>query len=470
MTSNKRSYARIGWLAATLALGVGLVAGAWMNRRAAASAAALLNTGQAEVLEAAARAAFHPWGPEVDSAALALFVEEHAESGLRYMALISPSGEVRAGAGVAAAPPEPPVRAAPGAELPLMEMGGRVRAWFFRPPGPGERGGVGSFDARAGGAAAAALAEPPGAQLGAARDSTPAAANRRDGRRDFARGGRAGGGSGQQAYLLLEFEPVVASSVVAGATRSLGLAGVAASILTLAAVLFWRLTEKYDAARLSLVEQRRLTQLGELSAVMAHEIRNPLASLKGNAQLLAEGLAPGSRERGRAERVIGEATRLESLTSDLLDFARSAPLDLKSVDPVAPVRASLADLGEEGFELDARRAPQRWALDPERVRQLLLNVLQNARQASPEGKKPSVRVAGEGKTLIYEVRDFGPGLPSGSEARIFDPFFTTRTKGTGLGLAVARRVAEMHGGTIAARNHPEGGALFRIEIPDGRGF
>jgi two-component system sensor histidine kinase HydH len=219
-----------------------------------------------------------------------------------------------------------------------------------------------------------------------------------------------------------------------------------------------------------LLEQRRLTQLGELSAVMAHEIRNPLASLKGNAQLLAEGLAPGSRERGRAERVIGEATRLESLTSDLLDFARSAPLDLKSVDPVAPVRASLADLGEEGFELDARRAPQRWALDPERVRQLLLNVLQNARQASPEGKKPSVRVAGEGKTLIYEVRDFGPGLPSGSEARIFDPFFTTRTKGTGLGLAVARRVAEMHGGTIAARNHPEGGALFRIEIPDGRGF
>jgi two-component system sensor histidine kinase HydH len=202
-----------------------------------------------------------------------------------------------------------------------------------------------------------------------------------------------------------------------------------------------------------------------MSAVLAHEIRNPLASLKGHAQLLAENLTAGSKERGRADRVIGEAQRLESLTSDLLDFARSAPLDLKTVDPVAPVRASISDLGEDGFELDVAGAPASWPLDVGRVRQLLLNILQNARQASPEGKRPQVRVTTEGRSLVYEVRDFGAGLPPGAEARIFDPFFTTRTNGTGLGLAVARRVVEMHGGTITARNQPEGGALFRVVLP-----
>jgi two-component system sensor histidine kinase HydH len=446
-----RSHARIGWLAATLALGLVLVVGAWMNRRAAASAASLLNRGQAQVLEANARAAFHPWGPEVDSAALAAFVEEHAGSGLRYVALIDPTGALRDHAGVPLIPPAPPERGSSTGGLPLLDLGERLRVYFPRPAAPGE----GRPDFR----------RQPQAE-GGRPDSiraTNASGQRTDGRRgDQFRGGR---GAGGPAFLLLEFEPVVASGVIAGATRSLVLAGVAATILTFAALLFWSLSEKYDRARLALVEQRRLTQLGEMSAVMAHEIRNPLASLKGHAQLLAEGLVAGSKERGRAERVINEATRLESLTSDLLDFARSAPLDLTTVDPVAPVHACLADLGDDSFELDAGAAPHRWQLDVPRVRQLLLNVLQNARQASPDGPKPRVRVAQEERTLVYEVRDFGPGLPAGSEARIFDPFFTTRTNGTGLGLAVARRVAEMHGGTISARNHEQGGALFRIEIP-----
>jgi signal transduction histidine kinase len=78
-----------------------------------------------------------------------------------------------------------------------------------------------------------------------------------------------------------------------------------------------------------------------------------------------------------------------------------------------------------------------------------------------------VRVTVENGRLVYEVRDFGAGLAEGSEERIFDPFFTTRTTGTGLGLAVARRVTEMHGGRLTARNHDEGGAVFRIELPAG---
>jgi two-component system sensor histidine kinase HydH len=202
-----------------------------------------------------------------------------------------------------------------------------------------------------------------------------------------------------------------------------------------------------------------------MSAIMAHEIRNPLASLKGNAQLLAEKLEDGSRERARADRVIAEATRLEALTSDLLDFARAGPLQTVDTDPAELVRTAAADVVPGGFEIVNDGAPARWPVDATRIRQALVNVLQNARQASADGPPPRVTVATAGEALEIAVRDFGPGLPAGSEARIFDPFFTTRTNGTGLGLAVARRVVEMHGGSIEAANHPEGGAVFRIVLP-----
>jgi two-component system sensor histidine kinase HydH len=232
-------------------------------------------------------------------------------------------------------------------------------------------------------------------------------------------------------------------------------------------LLFWRTSGRFEAARLALAEQKRLSQLGEMSAVLAHEIRNPLASLKGNAQLLAERLPADSREKSRADRVVSEATRLEALTSDLLDFARSGPLERAVVDPAVLVRTAIADVDASGFELDAAAAPASWPVDANRMRQALVNILQNARQAAHDGRPPRVRVAQEGAALVVEVRDFGPGLAAGSEARIFDPFFTTRTNGTGLGLAVVRRIVEMHGGTITASNHPQGGAVFCIRLPAG---
>jgi signal transduction histidine kinase len=118
-----------------------------------------------------------------------------------------------------------------------------------------------------------------------------------------------------------------------------------------------------------------------------------------------------------------------------------------------------------GVELVVDGAPDVWPLDGSRMRQALGNLLSNARQSAPAARAPRATVAGRDGSRVFEVRDFGPGLPHGSEDRIFEPFFTTRASGTGLGLAVARRVAEMHGGAITASNHPEGGAVFRILIP-----
>ncbi|HKJ91619.1 MAG TPA: ATP-binding protein, partial [Longimicrobiales bacterium] len=137
--------------------------------------------------------------------------------------------------------------------------------------------------------------------------------------------------------------------------------------------------------------------------------------------------------------------------------------------PVALVRSSAEEVDAAAIVLDVDDAPERWTLDPRRFRQVLTNVLRNALQATPPGRAPAVRVARAGARLVIEVRDFGAGIPDADLDRIFDPFFTTHTVGTGLGLPVARRIVELHGGTLRAGNAPEGGAVFRIEIPQQAG-
>ena len=213
----------------------------------------------------------------------------------------------------------------------------------------------------------------------------------------------------------------------------------------------------------------RLSVIGEMSAVLAHEIRNPLTSLKGHAQLLVEQLPDESPERRKAERVIMEVARLEALTADLLDFVRSGPLELTQVDPAELLRASAQEVDQQEFELELEASPGSWPLDARRLRQALTNLLRNARQASPQGVRPVARVCTESGCLVFTVRDFGEGLPKGQEDRVFDPFFTTKMSGTGLGLSVARRIAELHGGSLTAENHPEGGAVFRVELPEMKG-
>jgi signal transduction histidine kinase len=113
--------------------------------------------------------------------------------------------------------------------------------------------------------------------------------------------------------------------------------------------------------------------------------------------------------------------------------------------------------------IDAGGAPEAWPLDQARMRQVLTNLLENALRSGTD--QVDARVAEERGELIYVVRDRGPGIPAEDLARIFEPFFTRRTQGTGLGLAVARRLVELHGGTIRARNAPDGGAEFSISLP-----
>jgi two-component system sensor histidine kinase HydH len=262
--------------------------------------------------------------------------------------------------------------------------------------------------------------------------------------------------------FVIEVEPVHANQLRDAATLTLGVGGLAAVALLGVAFVLIRREARRQADAQARERERRLASLGEMSAVLAHEIKNPLASLKGNAQLLARMLPSGDKPRAKADRVVDEAMRLEQLTNDLLQFVRTGTITRSAVDPAELVREAAGSVAGE-VTLDTSQAPSRWSLDAGRVRQVVINLLANAIAAGPP---VSLTVRTEHGRLIIEVGDRGPGVADDDRDRIFEPFFTGKTQGTGLGLAIVRRVVELHHGTIAVYPNPGGGALFRAEIPE----
>jgi two-component system sensor histidine kinase HydH len=269
--------------------------------------------------------------------------------------------------------------------------------------------------------------------------------------------------------VYVEFEPREANALKASSTRSLATGAGTAVVLWLTALLLLRWFTRQDAARRQLEEARRLASLGQMSAVLAHEIRNPLASLKGNAQLLEKMVAqeaePESKALSKAERVVSEANRLESLINDLLEFARSGELHRREEDPGKLLQGCAEALGSNSIAVDVSQAPATWSLDAGRISQVLNNLLQNALHAS---ERVEASVSTRAGRLNFVVRDYGSGIAESEVESLFEPFHTKKTQGTGLGLSVAKRLVELHAGTISAKNAEGGGAEFRVEIPRNR--
>ena len=223
------------------------------------------------------------------------------------------------------------------------------------------------------------------------------------------------------------------------------------------AILLVRAGDARTRMARDVAKNRHLAGLGEMSGVLAHQVKNPLQSLKGHAQLLVEQLTPGTPQAIKASVVVAEAVRLEQLVEELLRFLRagSGALHKEPVDVVALLR----DLGAEvegGGDC---------IVDVDRVlfRQAIGNVFNNAQQAGE--KTPQLKVVNEEGVVVVVVRDFGGGIPAEDLPRLFEPFFTRRAQGTGLGLTIARRVAELHGGSLTARNADGGGAVFTFRVP-----
>lgn len=264
-------------------------------------------------------------------------------------------------------------------------------------------------------------------------------------------------------HMVIEYVPENAQDLVARSQRAMLASIGAALLLWLASAWLYRLSRRAVAQEAQLAQHRHLAALGQMSAVMAHEIKNPLAALKGHAQLLARQVAEA--DRPRAERVVGEAERLETLVYSLLDFARTAALDRRDADPRRILQDAAEQTIPERVRVVADRGPERWSLDATRMRQVLVNLLDNALKASPADGKVEAEVRRDADELVFVVRDRGPGIPEEHLEQVFEPFFTTRTKGSGLGLAIVRRITRLHGGTVSVVNRPGGGAEFTVAIP-----
>jgi two-component system sensor histidine kinase PilS (NtrC family) len=204
-----------------------------------------------------------------------------------------------------------------------------------------------------------------------------------------------------------------------------------------------------------------------MAAGLAHEIRNPLASLSGSVQLLQT-----ERQDPLYDIMLREVQRLNGLVEDFLDSARPAGVRPEWVEPAPVVDELLLTLRNDPRFRDRAlgRAPAEppvapaW-LDPARFRQLLWNLLLNAAQATRAGGTVSVELRDEGADLVVSVRDDGVGVSPELLPRIFDPFFTNKVGGTGLGLANVERLTRAHGGGVEVRSGVGEGTCFTLRFP-----
>lgn len=219
-----------------------------------------------------------------------------------------------------------------------------------------------------------------------------------------------------------------------------------------------------------LERRNRLAALGEMAAGIAHEIRNPLGGIKLYTSLLKSDVA----DRPDAQRTVGKMTnaitRMESIVSQVLYFAREIR--------ASPMECDLVDLVRESMELARTRKPEseitmnlsaprslKAKVDAHLMTQALVNLITNSMDACGEQGRIDLTISKEkkGKTRL-RIDDSGPGLPADVIEKVFHPFFTTKADGTGLGLAIVHRIVEAHEGTIEAKNREEGGARFDVVI------
>lgn len=224
-----------------------------------------------------------------------------------------------------------------------------------------------------------------------------------------------------------------------------------------------------------LVQSTKLAAIGELAANIAHEINNPLTTVLGFASFLAEKLEPDNPMREELGLIQDEASRARDIVRDLLQFSRQRDFTSEPSDINAVVEQTLSMLKRQGalngVEVRADLAPDLppVSLDVSRIKQVFVNIMNNAVYVMPNGGTLTVRTSRQGDTIRIALQDTGPGILPEHRDRIFDPFFTTKpdVSGTGLGLSVSLGIVQTHGGTIELETEVGRGTTFTVVLPIG---
>ncbi len=217
---------------------------------------------------------------------------------------------------------------------------------------------------------------------------------------------------------------------------------------------------------------QRLSALGRLAASLAHEIKNPLSSIRGTAEIFLDEFPPGHPKHEFVEILLKEVSRLNTTVEDVLDFSRGQSMghgDLESVSAVLDrtskllahhLRKKNITLHSSGLEVG-----KDFMADGAKLSQVLLNIALNSIDALPPSGNIWLRVRLQSKGLAITICDDGPGIAEADKEKIFTPFFTTKEGGTGLGLPISRRIIESYGGSLSCADSPHGGACFTILLP-----
>jgi PAS domain S-box-containing protein len=216
-------------------------------------------------------------------------------------------------------------------------------------------------------------------------------------------------------------------------------------------------------------EQAALTRLGEMAAVVAHEVKNPLAGIRGALQIIATRLPADGRDRSVIGDILARLDSLNNIVQDLLLFARPRPPRADKVALGALIAGTIDLLKKDPnfarMEVDVRGGNPVIEGDVEQLQTVFMNLLINAAQASGGAGRLEIALMATDGRCDVTVRDHGPGIPPEVRDRIFEPFFTTKHRGTGLGLPTAKRVIELHKGTIDVSAPPDGGTIVRVSLP-----
>jgi two-component system sensor kinase FixL len=216
-------------------------------------------------------------------------------------------------------------------------------------------------------------------------------------------------------------------------------------------------------------EQTAMAHLGEMAAVIAHEVKNPLAAVRGAIQIIGGRLPSDSRDKPVISEIISRIDALDALLKDLLLFARAPQPRMSAVDLATLIRLTTTFLGKDpifaSLDVELEGDSQTVNGDPELLRIVFQNLLINAAQAVEGRGTLKVTVQGDDQSKSVRIADQGPGMSAEVRRNLFRPFFTTKARGTGLGLPTAKRLVELHGGSITVESTPGTGTSITVSLP-----